>query len=273
MGRKHTAVRQTAEIAQLKLALEKATEKLKNANRRLKELDKLKDEFISMAAHELRTPMSAVKGYISMILEGDAGDISKKAREFLGDANAVTDRLVRLVNNMLNVSRIEAGRLVYQMEEVELAKVAQEIFYSFRFEADRKGINLFIDIPDGTKDEVLADPERIREVVGNFVSNAVKFTEEGSVAINLSNSRPDYVRLEVSDTGPGITEEEQKRLFKKFYRVQSTAGKTIGTGLGLYITKLYVEKFKGKIGLESEFGKGSTFWVELPLMKEKQLGD
>ena len=273
MGRKHTAVRQTAEIAQLKSALEEATEKLKNANKRLEELDRLKDEFISMAAHELRTPMTAVKGYISMILEGDAGDVPKKARGFLGDASAVTDRLVRLVNNMLNVSRIEAGRLVYQMETVELAKVAQEVFYSFRFEAERKGIDLSIDIPDGIKDEVYADPQRIREVIGNLVSNAVKFTERGSVAINLSNSRHDYIRLEVVDTGPGITKEEQKRLFKKFYRAESTAGKTIGTGLGLYITRLFVEKFNGKIGLDSEFGKGSTFWVELPLLKKSKLDD
>lgn len=248
--------------------LEEVTGKLEEVNRKLKELDKQKDEFISMAAHELRSPLTAIKGYVSMIMEGDTGDIPQKAREFLADASAVTERLIRLVNNMLNVSRIEEGRIVYQMEVTDLIRVVQETFYSERVEADRKGLKFLLNVPDGLKDDVYVDPDRIREVVGNIVSNAVKFTEKGEININISNPDKDTARVEVVDTGPGISKEEQKRLFQKFYRAETTAGKTFGTGLGLYITRLLIEKFNGKIGVESEVNKGSNFWFELPIYKK-----
>lgn len=254
----------------LKLEVSGATGDLRKANEELKKLDRLKDEFVSMAAHELRAPMTAVKGYLSMVAEGDAGRIPQKAQGYLVDANAINERLIRLVNNMLNVSRIEEGRLLYQMETVNLIKVAQETFYSSRFEAERKGLKFSLNIPDGLKDEVYVDPDRIREVVGNLASNAVKFTVEGSIDINLFQPKRDTVRLEIVDTGPGISAEEQKKLFRKFYRVEATGGKTMGTGLGLYVSKLLVDEFKGKIGIESEFGKGSTFWFELPLTRKKK---
>ncbi|MCH7640643.1 hypothetical protein IID22_00370 [Patescibacteria group bacterium] len=249
----------------------KQREQLEEVTKKLKDLDKLKDEFISMAAHELRTPITAIKGYLSMIIEGDTGDVSKKALGYLIDASAVNDRLIRLVNNMLNVSRIEERRMVYQVELVDLGKSVGEVFYSFKLEADRKGIDYTMNFPTGVKDKVFVDPDRIREVTGNLVSNAIKFTEKGSVAINISQPKRDIVRVEVVDTGPGITKEEQKKLFNKFYRIESTAGRTMGTGLGLYISSLLVGKFSGKIGIDSEFGKGSTFWFELPIaaMKSK----
>jgi len=231
----------------------------------LKETDKQKDEFISMAAHELRSPMTAIKGYVSMILEGDAGNISEKAKGYLADAKSVTERSIRLVNNMLNVARIEEGRIAYQMEEVSLIKAVQDMYHSFGFEADRKGLNFKLSIPDGIRDIVYADPDRIREVFGNLISNAIKFTEAGKVEMKVSNSKGDKIKVEIIDEGPGISKEEQKGLFNKFYRAESTKGKTMGTGLGLYISKLIVENFRGKIGLESEFDKGSNFWVELPL--------
>ena len=240
-------------------------EKLAELNDRLKALDKQKDEFISMAAHELRSPLTAIKGYISMIVEGDTGDIPEKARQFLADSGAVTDRLIRLVNNMLNVSRIEEGRIVYQMEETNLIRAVQEIFYAFRIEAEHKGLKYKLDVPHGLKDEVYVDPDRLREVISNIVSNAVKFTETGGVKIKITNPSKDLVKVEVIDSGPGISEEEQAKLFQKFYRAESTSGKTFGTGLGLYITKLLVEKFGGKIGLISEEGKGSNFWFQLPI--------
>lgn len=243
----------------------KQREKLQELTKKLKELDRQKNEFISMAAHELRAPITAIKGYISMIAEGDAGEISEKARGYLIDANAVNERLIRLVNNMLNVSRIEEGRLVYQMEVVNLSRIAKQTFDAFKFEALRKELKFTLNIPDDIRDKVYVDSDRINEIVGNLVSNAVKFTEKGFVSINVSQPKRNVVRLEIVDSGPGISKEEQKRLFRKFYRAESTAGKTIGTGLGLYISKLLTEAFKGKIGLISKFGEGSTFWFELPL--------
>lgn len=243
----------------------KQREKLQELTKKLKELDRQKNEFISMAAHELRAPITAIKGYISMIAEGDAGEISEKARGYLTDANAVNERLIRLVNNMLNVSRIEERRLVYQMEVVNLSRIAKQTFDAFKFEALRKELKFTLNIPDDIRDKIYVDSDRINEIVGNLVSNAIKFTEKGRVDINITNPQKDSVRVEIVDTGPGISKKEQEKLFKKFYRAESTQGKTMGTGLGLYISKLLVEAFKGKIGLISEFGKGSTFWFELPL--------
>ena len=241
--------------------------KLQELTQKLRELDKQKDEFLSVAAHELRSPLTAIKGYLSMVIEGDTGEISDKAKSFLLDSTSVTERLIRLVNNMLNVSRIEEGRIVYQLENVDLIKAVQEVYFTFRFEAERKGLEIKLTVPDGVRDNVMVDPDRIKEVVGNFLSNAVKFTEEGKVDVKIGNPTPESVKVEIADTGPGISESEQNKLFSKFYRAESTEGKTMGTGLGLYITKLLVEEFGGKIGLESELGKGSTFWFELPLVK------
>src|SRR3989344_469461 len=240
-------------------------EKLEELTQKLKEMDKQKDEFISMAAHELRAPMSAIKGYITMVLEGDTGDIPEKSRGFLADANNINERLIRLVNNMLNVSKIEEGRIVYQVESENLSQVVRTVFSQFAPEAERKGLKFTQVIPREIRDKVEVDPDRIHEVVANLLSNAVKYTEKGSVEVKLSQSSQSSVRLEVIDTGPGITKEEQKLLFKKFSRAESSVGKTTGTGLGLYISKLLVEKFKGKIGADSEPGKGSDFWFELPL--------
>lgn len=234
-------------------------------NGKLKELDQRKNEFLNMASHELRAPMTAIKGYISMIIEGDAGEIPEKARGYLTDAQGVTDRLIRLVNNMLNVSRIEENRLVYQVDTINLSEVTREVFSEFQGEAVRKGLQFDVVIPQEAKDKVTVDPDRIHEVVANYISNAIKYTEKGSVKVILSNPTPTTIRCDVTDTGPGISSEEQKKLFQKFVRAESAIGKTVGTGLGLYISKLLVEKFNGRIGLNSELGKGSTFWFELPL--------
>lgn len=241
-------------------------EKLLGLTNKLKELDAQKDEFINMAAHELRAPMTAIKGYVTMVMEGDTGDIPEKARGFLADANNINDRLIRLVNNMLNVSRIEEGRLVFQEEVENLSRPVRSVFSQFAPEAERKGLEYHLDIAQHIRDKVKVDPDRIQEVIGNLLSNAVKYTDRGSVEVKLLQPDEKTVRFEVTDTGPGISELEQKRLFKKFERVETNVGKTTGTGLGLYISKLLVEKFNGNIGLKSKPGEGSTFWFELPLV-------
>ncbi len=244
----------------------KHREELQTLTDKLKFIDKQKDEFLSMAAHELRAPMTAIKGYVSMVLEGDTGEIPEKARSFLADTSDITDRLIRLVNNMLNVGRIEEGRMTYQQEEEHLSVPIESVFNQFTPEAERKKLNYTLEIPNQLRDKVSVDPDRIQEVVGNFISNAIKYTNEGFVKVVMSQPDPKTVRVEVVDSGTGIAPEEQTNLFQKFYRVESNVGKTTGTGLGLYISKLLVEKFKGKIGIISDLGKGSTFWFELPLV-------
>src|SRR3989344_6095224 len=241
-------------------------EKLAELNQRLKQLNAQKDEFISMAAHELSAPMTAIKGYVSMVMEGDTGDIPEKARGFLADANNITDRLVRLVNNMFNVSRIEEGRMVYQIEEENLSRVVTAVFNQFAPELERKGLKYDLEIPSELKDKVRVDPDRVQEVIGNLLSNAVKYTDKGFVKVKLVQPTSKTVRVEVSDSGSGISLVEQKKLFQKFYRVETNVGKTTGTGLGLYISRLLVEKFSGLIGIESQEGKGSNFWFELPIL-------
>jgi signal transduction histidine kinase len=244
----------------------KQEEESTGLGRKLKNLDQQKNEFISMAAHELRAPMTAIKGYISMVTQGDAGQISEKARGFLADANTINDRLIRLVNNMLNVSRIEEGRLVFQLETEELSHVIRAVYSQFIPEAERKGLDYSLKIPKHIRDKVEVDPDRIYEVIANLISNAIKYTDEGSVVVRLLQPDKGIVRFEVEDTGPGISKQEQEKLFQKFYRVETNVGKTTGTGLGLYISRLLMEKFNGKIGLISEFKKGSTFWFEIPIV-------
>jgi len=241
-------------------------QELEILNTKLKELDQRKDEFVSMAAHELRSPMTAIKGFVSMILDGDVGEISAKAREYLLDVKNINDMMIRLVNNMLNVSKIEQGKMVFNEEEDSLSRLAQIVFNQFFPEVERKGLRYELDLPRDIRDKVRVDVDRIQEVMGNLISNAVKYTDKGFVKVRLLQPSKKTIRFEVEDSGPGISEEEQKKLFQKFYRVETNIGKTTGTGLGLYISKLIVEKFGGKIGVKSKVGFGSTFWFELPLV-------
>jgi signal transduction histidine kinase len=247
----------------------KELEEKEKVSSKIIKIEQQKEEFVSMAAHELRSPLAAIKGYLSMVIEGDAGPISDKARGFLADANSINERIIRLVNNMLNASRIEEGRLAYQMEYEYLSNVVKLVFHQFIPEAERKGLRLELKVPHEIRDRVYIDIDKTTEVIGNLVSNAVKYTDQGSVIVRLTQPDKNTVRFEVEDTGPGITKAEQDKLFRKFYRVESNVGKTTGTGLGLYISKLLIEKFGGKIGLISDFGKGCTFWFEVPLSYEE----
>ena len=254
----------SSEKEKLKEKLEETNKKLVKVNKKLRRLYQQRDEFISMAAHELRAPMTAIKGYLSMLLEGDAGEINEKARGYLIDASGISERIIRLVNNMLNVSRIEEGRATYRMKRVSVSKIAKQVFELSRFEAERKKLKFTFNASKNIDDLVFVDPDRLFEVIDNFVSNAVKYTNSGSVTMKVLKPEENKVKVEITDTGAGISQDEQKRLFRKFYRVRSAVGKTIGTGLGLYISKLLVERFDGIVGLDSEINKGSTFWFDLP---------
>lgn len=259
------SLRELVEVVGIAIERVRIYADLQVANQKLKELDKRKDEFLSVAAHELRAPMTAIKGYLSMIIEGDTGKISNQVLDFLNNTIEANDRLIRLVNNMLNVSRIEEGRLVYQMGTVNLAKVAKSVYNEFLLVAQQKGLQLYVETPEGIRDSVYVDKDRIHEVLANLVSNAVKYTDKGSVTIKLLQPNPQTIRCEIIDTGLGITKEEQTKLFQKFFRAESSIGKETGTGLGLYISRLLIEKFGGKISFNSEQGRGSTFSFELPV--------
>lgn len=234
-------------------------------NQKLEELDKQKTEFLNVASHELRAPMTSVKGYISMTRDGDGGEIPIAAQELLTEASEEAERMIRLVNNMLNVARIEEGRMVFEEGDVHLSEVVERIFEEYKFAAENKALDYALEPMKDVSDFVRVDVDRIHEVVSNLVSNAIKYTDKGKVTVRLVNPKAEIVRCEVEDTGPGMTKDELGKLFQKFYRAESYVGKKMGTGLGLYISKRLVEKFGGQIGVKSEKGKGSLFWFELPV--------
>lgn len=239
------------------------TEK-KNYERRLKELDKMKSDFVSNVSHELRTPLTAIKGSVDNMLDGIIGELSEKQTRYLTRIKSNADRLARLINDLLDLSRIEAG-INLKPTNLTLVAIASEVAESLRPVAAEKVINIDIECKDNSL-TAWADPDRISEVLMNLVGNAIKFTPNGGkVALDLERIGDEWVKVSVTDTGPGIPPEEATRIFDKFYQVtQAERRKTKGTGLGLPIAKALVEMHGGKIWVESVTGKGSTFAFTLP---------
>jgi signal transduction histidine kinase len=258
--------------AELALALDRerlmriereAAEALAEQNERLRELDKMKDQFVSTVSHELRTPLTSMVGYLEILLEGEAGELSEDQRRFLEIVNRSCDRLNRVIDDILVVARIDANRLSYEMQDVDLRVLTEEAVESSRMAAVRTGVDLRLSAPDEPV-PAWADQTRLNQMLDNLLSNAIKFTPDGgSVSVTLARQR-DVAVLQVSDTGIGVPEEEVGRLFDRFFR--ASTGLTIsGTGLGLPIVKSIAEAHGGTIDVESEVGVGTTFTVELPL--------
>ena len=248
------------------LELAKVSEDLSRANRKLKAFDKLKDEFLSVASHELRTPMTAIKGFISMIEEGDYGEVGDKLRTPLRDIEISTDRLIKLVNDMLNISRIEAGRLKFAISEFFINDLLSDIVSSLQPLAKEKRISL--EISEFEKIRVQGDEDKVRQILDNLIGNALKFTDKGGVTLS-KRSKDEEIEILVADTGIGIAQEDQGKLFKKFELIQpQDVGRPTGSGLGLYISREIARKMGGDVWLERSIkDKGSTFVFSLPLAK------
>lgn len=245
----------------LKDEVKKATKSLRAANKKLKELDKLKDEFVSIASHELRTPMTAIKGYLWLVLNKDK-KIPANTKKHLDRAYESTERLITLVNDMLNVSRIEGGRIELNPVKFDLSQLIAEVKEEIGSKAEEKAILLSTEAAKPCN--VKADKDKIHQVLMNLVGNAIKFTpEKGNVKISISKTTNSFVQVDIVDTGIGIRKEDMDKLFTKFGRLESAKG-TSGTGLGLYISKNIIELSGGTISVESEPGKGSTFSFTLP---------
>jgi len=254
------------ENARLYSSLDTASRQLASANDQLKELDRLKDEFVSAAAHALRSPMTAIKGYLSMVIDGDGGEVASKAKEFLQGAYEGNDRLIRLVNHMLDISRIESGRLIFNISEVQLEEIIQSEIDSLKILSQKKGIILAYQKPKTALPKVSVDSDRIREVINNLVGNAIKFTDKGSITIT-QEIKNNLLLTHVTDTGKGIDPQDQKSLFQKFTQARHSGGKTGGSGLGLYVSKIIVNEFGGDVTFNSQSGKGSTFTFSIPIKK------
>jgi signal transduction histidine kinase len=249
-----------------------ATGRLRVANRHLKELDQAKDEFLSIASHQLRTPLTTIKGYLSMILEGDAGKISQTQKEFTENAFEGSERMVSLISDLLDVSRMSAGRFVIQPKVTDVNVMVASEVQQLQSHAEAKGLKLSLVAPAAPLPEVMLDENKTRQVVMNFIDNAIYYTDKGSVTV-LLGVKAGNIHLEVRDTGMGVPPEAQKHLFSKFYRAANAQkSRPDGTGLGLFLAKRVVEDQGGSIIFSSSQGKGSIFGFDLPMVaatKEK----
>lgn len=248
--------------------IEKYTKRLKKANTRLRQLDKQKTEFMSFAAHQLRAPLTSVQGFASLILEGAFGKTSKKIN---GAAQTIYDAsksMSKSVDQYLNISRIEQGRMQYEMTEFDLYRLAKSVTEEFKPRAYKKGIKLKISSDKNKKYMVKADEGKLKEVLTNFVDNAVKYTKEGDVKVYVSKEKKGKIRVAISDSGIGMSQKTIKKLFQRYSRAEDTQGIS-GTGLGLFIAKKMVEAQKGRVWAESPGeNQGSTFYIELPELKK-----
>lgn len=260
------------EIKKTSADVEKMANNLKKTNVKLQEMSALKDEFVSVASHELRSPMTTIKGFISMILEGDAGKISPRAKEFLQDAYTSNDRMIRLVNNMLNVSRIESGRLIISLADIQIEDAIGEVIRNYSLEAKKHGLKLEYRPPQKRLPKVRVDPDRIKEVISNIVGNAINFTPHGHIRV-ASEMDQGMVLVSVEDTGVGIAPADQQQLFKKFSQVGVAAPLKKGSGLGLYICKMLINEFGGDIWLKSKVAHGTTFYFSLPPIENLESED
>jgi len=248
--------------------------KLSASNDQLRKLDNAKSEFISIASHQLRTPLTAIKGFVSLLLEGSYGKIEPNQMDALNKIYTSNERLVNLVEDLLNVSRMESGRMEFKFESCQLNDICQEVFDTFVLRAKDHKLYLEYAQPETVLPEVMVDPKKVREVVSNLVDNALKYTLDGHGGVKIKLNQVDQaIRVTISDTGIGIPQEELPYLFAKFSRGKDVSRlNTGGTGLGLYVGRGMIENNGGKIWAESDGqGLGSRFIIELPLVQSEEL--
>lgn len=234
---------------------------------REEELDNQQKEFIYTATHELRTPITAIRGYLSMILNGDAGPVNPKQTLYFKRASQSTDKLVSLVEDLLKVARIEENKVQFEDKAYSAQKLVKEVVSDFKAKATAKQINLDAEIVKDFK--LQGDYEKTKQALSNLVDNAIKYTKKGKVEIVAKEKINGLGDIQVIDSGLGITKKEQSFIFNKFYRVfNSETIKAGGTGLGLFIVKNLIEKQGGRVEVESQAGKGSKFTLSLPLDKK-----
>jgi len=256
------------EEIQRRQQIQELTEQLQKANIRLQELDKLKSEFLSVASHELNSPMSIILGYLHMILYEGFGKVDKAAKEYLQKVYLKADLLAKLVRDLLNVSRIEQGRLKIEIKATDLQAILKDLCEDHALAAKEKGITLTFREPKPSLPKVMADSDKLKEIIQNLLSNAVKFTKQGGVVV-WAGQKEGMVEVGIKDTGIGIPKDAQKHIFEKFYRVDNSwVREAGGTGLGLHLVKQYLKLMHGKIWFESAGeNKGTTFCFTLPVAK------
>jgi signal transduction histidine kinase len=232
----------------------------------LAELDRLKAEFISIASHELKTPLSVIRGYVSLLQDGVYGEVPENQQKILGSLSDQTDRLGRLIQQLLDIHRFEAGGGRLEVREVPLPEFLSELVSSFDVLAYQNEIDFRLETQPSTPALVTADPDRLNEVLGNLLSNAFKFTPRGGSIVVRGWGEDGVAVVEVEDSGVGIPEDKLPRIFEKFFQVENEAQpRSVGSGLGLAIAQEIAEAHGGTIAAESRLGEGTTFRLSLPV--------
>ncbi|MEJ2011127.1 MAG: GAF domain-containing protein [Anaerolineales bacterium] len=238
--------------------------------RAVRQADESKSQFISIVSHELKIPMTSIRGYADLIRQGAAGEVIPQQTKFLNTIIDNVDRMADLVSDLSDISRIDTGRLRVQLEPLPLGEFVRETTAGMRPQFDAKHQHLHLDLEQGLP-MVMADHTRLMQVLSNLLSNANKYTPEGGrVTVSAISDGP-RIRLSVQDTGIGLSEEDQAHLFTQFFRSEEPeVREQAGWGLGLYVTRRLIEMMGGGIGMESELGVGSTFWIELPMASDEE---
>ena len=266
-------IRKVLDEKQRFVRLRDFADRLEKANQELRRIDGMKSEFVSVASHELRTPLAAIKNAVQLVLKGTAGKINENQEKFLSMAERNINRLTNILNDLLNLSRIESGKIELKFENIELKGIIELMASSLRPHADGKSIKIDVEINEQLPG-VYGDSEKIEQILTNLIGNAIKFTPEGGRILMTAQplthdgkgGHGDRVAVSVKDTGIGIPPEHLDAIFEKFHQVEGSLQRSVsGTGLGLAITKGLVEAQQGKIWVESEVGKGSTFTFTLPI--------
>jgi signal transduction histidine kinase len=243
------------------------SDQLFEANEKLKGLDKLKSEFLSLAAHQLRSPLTAMKGYASMVVEGSYGEINPQAKDAVERIFQASKNLGKVVEDLLDVSKIEQGGMKFVMEPFSLVEIARDMAKDLSITADKRGLKVNFESDSADLCMVNGDKEKLRQVVLNFIDNSIKYTKEGTINVSVKRDK-NKVLFRVKDTGMGMTPEIKASLFQKFARGDGARMNTTGSGLGLYLAKEIVSAHKGEVMVDSEGpGKGSTFGMDLDAIK------
>lgn len=239
-------------------------EQIQELRQALEEERKARQEFVSLVTHELRVPMTSIKGYTDLLLKGIMGPVNEAQTNFLSTIRSNVERMSRMVSDLSDINKLEADALKLTPTEVALDDALEEALHAHEAQIAAKGHTVTQDLPEALP-PLWCDRGRLVQVLGNLIGNAVQYTPEGGHIAITAEERDDDVRVTVQDDGIGIPAEEQDRIFEPFFRASDEETRaTPGNGLALYVSKLLVERQHGNIGFESERGAGSTFYIELP---------
>ncbi len=238
------------------------------ANQQLMKLDQMKSEIISVAAHQLRTPLSAIKWTLRMLLDGDVGELQETQKSLLAKGFESNERMITLINDMLSVDHIESGKIKYNFVPIQFESLVKSLLEELRPLAENRKLNLILQLPESDLPKIKMDPDKMHDVIQNLVDNAIKYSKDGtSVVVTIRLLDESFVEFAVSDSGIGIPDEQKDKIFTRFFRATNAIRtQTDGSGLGLFIAKNIIQRHGGEISYDSEVNKGTTFHFTLPIV-------